>query len=122
MCSAMNERVALPLVRSSPSLIRKMTRPFLSWDQRPFGLYASADLGLIAYESEALEGMILDEALILEIVRPGTGDPLPEGEVGEVVITTFNADYPLIRFGTGDLSAVLRGTTPRWRDRDAAYR
>ncbi len=74
--------------------------------------YASADLGLIAYESEALEGMILDEALILEIVRPGTGDPVPEGEVGEVVVTTFNADYPLVRFGTGDLSAVLRGTSP----------
>lgn len=74
--------------------------------------YASADLGLIAYESEALEGMILDEALILEIVRPGTGDPLPEGEVGEVVITSFNPDYPLIRFGTGDLSAVLPGASP----------
>jgi len=74
--------------------------------------YASADLGLIAYESEALEGMILDEELILEIVRPGTGDPVPEGEVGEVVITTFNADYPLVRFGTGDLSAVLGGTSP----------
>src|SRR5258705_328483 len=74
--------------------------------------YASADLGLIAYESEALEGMILDEELILEIVRPGTGDPVPEGEVGEVVITTFNADYPLIRFGTGDLSAVLPGISP----------
>ncbi|HEY7674842.1 MAG TPA: AMP-binding protein [Burkholderiales bacterium] len=74
--------------------------------------YASADLGLIAYESDALEGMILDEGLILEIVRPGTGDPLPEGEVGEIVITTFNPDYPLIRFGTGDLSAVLPGTSP----------
>jgi len=74
--------------------------------------YASADLGLIAYESEALEGMILDEALILEIVRPGTGDPVAEGEVGEVVITSFNADYPLIRFGTGDLSAVLPGASP----------
>ena len=74
--------------------------------------YASADLGLIAYESEALEGMILDEALILEIVRPGTGEPVPEGEVGEVVITTFNPDYPLIRFGTGDLSAVLPGISP----------
>src|SRR5947208_8494579 len=74
--------------------------------------YASADLGLIAYESEALEGMILDEELILEIVRPGTGDPVPEGEVGEVVITTFNADYPLVRFGTGDLSAVLLGQSP----------
>jgi phenylacetate-CoA ligase len=74
--------------------------------------YASADLGLIAYESEALEGMILDEDLILEIVRPGTGDPVPEGEVGEVVITTFNPDYPLIRFGTGDLSAILPGRSP----------
>ena len=74
--------------------------------------YASADLGLIAYESEAMEGMILDEALVLEIVRPGTGDPVPEGEVGEVVITSFNADYPLIRFGTGDLSAVMPGASP----------
>jgi len=74
--------------------------------------YASADLGLIAYESEALEGMILDEGLILEIVRPGTGEPVSEGEVGEVVVTTFNADYPLIRFGTGDLSAVLPGVSP----------
>ncbi|HEY6240257.1 MAG TPA: AMP-binding protein [Burkholderiales bacterium] len=74
--------------------------------------YASADLGLIAYESEALEGMILDEALILEIVRAGTGDPVTEGEVGEVVVTGFNPDYPLIRFGTGDLSAVLPGTSP----------
>jgi phenylacetate-CoA ligase len=74
--------------------------------------YASADLGLIAYESEALEGMILNEGLILEIVRPGTGDPVSDGEVGEVVVTTFNADYPLIRFGTGDLSAVLPGASP----------
>jgi len=74
--------------------------------------YASADLGLIAYESEALEGMILDEGLILEIVRVGTGEPAPEGEIGEVVITTFNRDYPLIRFGTGDLSAVLPGPSP----------
>lgn len=74
--------------------------------------YASADLGLIAYESEARDGMILDEQVILEIVRPGTGDPVPEGEVGEVVITTFNRDYPLIRFATGDLSAVLPGVSP----------
>jgi phenylacetate-CoA ligase len=71
--------------------------------------YASADLGLIAYESEALEGMILDEGLLLEIVRVGTGEPVEDGEVGEVVVTSFNRDYPLIRFGTGDLSAVLRG-------------
>jgi len=79
--------------------------------------YASADLGLIAYESlmpdgAVNEGMILEEALILEIVRPGTGDPVPAGEVGEVVITTFNRDYPLIRFATGDLSAVLPGASP----------
>ena len=74
--------------------------------------YASADLGMIAYESEALEGMILEEQLILEIVRIGTGEPLAEGEVGEVVITSLNPDYPLIRFGTGDLSAVLPGTSP----------
>jgi len=74
--------------------------------------YATADLGLIAYESEAIEGMILDEGLILEIVRPGTGEPVPEGEVGEVVITSFNPDYPLIRFGTGDLSAILPGQSP----------
>ena len=79
--------------------------------------YASADLGLIAYESlmpdgAVNEGMILEEARILEIVRPGTGDPLPAGEVGEVVITTFNRDYPLIRFATGDLSAVLPGASP----------
>src|SRR5690349_17192960 len=77
--------------------------------------YASADLGLIAYESEALEGMILDEELILEIVRVGTGEPLPPGEIGEVVVTTLNPDYPLIRFGTGDLSAVLPGACPTGR-------
>jgi phenylacetate-CoA ligase len=79
--------------------------------------YASADLGLIAYESLmpdgiVNDGMILDEGLLLEIVRPGTGDPLPPGEVGEVVITSFNRDYPLIRFGTGDLSAALPGASP----------
>ena len=74
--------------------------------------YASADLGLIAYESAAREGMILDESLILEIVRPGTGDPVAEGEVGEVVVTTFTPEYPLIRFGTGDLSALLPGASP----------
>ena len=80
-------------------------------------MYGSADLGLIAYESlgpdgAPCEGMILEEALILEIVRPGTGDPVAPGEVGEVVITTLNKDYPLIRFGTGDLSAVLPGKSP----------
>ncbi len=74
--------------------------------------YATADLGLIAYESEAKEGLILDEEVIVELVRPGTGDLVAEGEVGEVVVTAFNPDYPLIRFGTGDLSAVLPGISP----------
>jgi phenylacetate-CoA ligase len=71
--------------------------------------YGTADVGLIAYESRAMEGMIVDEGVVLEIVRPGTGDPVPDGEVGEVVVTTFNPVYPLIRFATGDLSAVLPG-------------
>ena len=74
--------------------------------------YATADLGSIAYESAADDGMIVDEHLIVEIVRPGTGDPVPAGEVGEVVVTTLNPDYPLIRFATGDLSAVLAGDSP----------
>lgn len=77
--------------------------------------YATADLGLIAYETSAREGLVLDEGVIVEIVRPGTGDPVPEGEVGELVVTTLNPDYPLIRFGTGDLSAVLTGTCPTGR-------
>jgi phenylacetate-CoA ligase len=74
--------------------------------------YATADLGMIAYESEAEAGLILDEDLILEIVRPGTGDPVSPGEVGEVVITSFNPEYPLIRFATGDLSAIQPGISP----------
>jgi len=74
--------------------------------------YGTAELGNIAYESEAIEGMILDEDLILEIVRPGTGEPVMDGEVGEVVVTNFNAEYPMIRLGTGDLSAVLPGPSP----------
>lgn len=74
--------------------------------------YATADLGMIAYESEAEEGLVLDEGVLLEIVRPGTGDPVAAGEVGEVVVTSFNPDYPLIRFATGDLSAVLPGVSP----------
>jgi len=77
--------------------------------------YATADLGLIAYETEAREGLVIDEGVIVEIVRPGTGDPVTEGEVGELVVTTLNPDYPLIRFGTGDLSAVLPGHCPTGR-------
>ena len=74
--------------------------------------YGTADLGLIAYETEAHEGLVVDEGIILELVQPGTGDPVAEGEVGEVVITTLTADYPLIRFATGDLSAILPGESP----------
>ena len=74
--------------------------------------YATADLGVIAYESEAREGMIVNEDFIVEIVRPGTNEPVAAGEVGEVVVTTFNPVYPLIRFGTGDLSALMPGTSP----------
>ena len=74
--------------------------------------YATADLGNIAYESPAMEGMIIDEGVIVEIVRPGTGDPVAPGEVGEVVVTTLNPDYPLIRFATGDLSAIMAGQSP----------
>ena len=74
--------------------------------------YGTADLGMVAYESEAMEGMIIDEELILEIVRPGTNEPVTAGEVGEVVITNFSPVYPMIRFGTGDLSAVLPGSSP----------
>lgn len=74
--------------------------------------YATADLGNIAYESTAQDGMIVDEGVIVEIVRPGTGDPVAPGEVGEVVVTTLNPDYPLIRFATGDLSAVMEGQSP----------
>ncbi len=74
--------------------------------------YATADLGSIAYESEALDGMIVDEGVLVEIVTPGTGNPVKEGDVGEVLVTSLNPDYPLIRFATGDLSAILPGQSP----------
>lgn len=77
--------------------------------------YATADLGLIAYETASREGMVVDEGVILEIVRPGTGDPVAAGEVGEVVVTTLSPGYPLVRFGTGDLSAILPGDDPTGR-------
>jgi phenylacetate-CoA ligase len=77
-----------------------------------FQTYATADVGVIAYESSALDGMIVEEGVIVEIVQPGTGDPLPPGEVGEVVVTCFNRDYPMIRLATGDLSAVMEGISP----------
>ena len=74
--------------------------------------YAVAETGVIAYETSAGAGMVVNEHLLIEIVRPGTGEPVPDGEVGEVVVTTFNADYPMIRLATGDLSAVMAGTSP----------
>ncbi len=77
--------------------------------------YATADVGVVAYETAAREGLVLDEGVIVEIVRPGTGDPVPDGEVGELVVTVLNPDYPLVRFGTGDLSAVLPGPCPTGR-------
>ncbi len=74
--------------------------------------YATADLGVVAYESAAMDGMIVDEGVLVEIVRPGSGDPVPDGEVGEVVVTSLNPDYPMFRFATGDLSALLPGASP----------
>ncbi len=88
---------------------------FSSQGVEVYQCYATADLGLIAYETLSREGLVLDEGVIVEIVRPGTGDPVPDGEVGELVVTTLNPHYPLIRFGTGDLSAVLPGPCPTGR-------
>ena len=109
-------QVALPSLRtaslSGEALFPAQKALFAARGIAAYQSYGTADLGLIAYESAAREGMILGEDLILEIVRPGTGDPVEPGEVGEVVVTSFNAEYPLIRFGTGDLSALLPGASP----------
>jgi phenylacetate-CoA ligase len=88
---------------------------FLERGLHVYQSYATADLGLIAYETSSREGMVIDEGVVVEIVRPGNGDPVGPGEVGEVVVTTLNPAYPLIRFGTGDLSAVLPGQDPTGR-------
>lgn len=77
-----------------------------------FQAYGSADLGMVAYETDGRDGLVINENVILEIVRPGTNNPVPDGEVGEVVVTTLNPDYPLVRFGTGDLSAIMPGWSP----------
>ena len=111
--------VALPSVKKAlvsgeafpPSLRDWMTAQGV----HAYQCYATADVGLIAYETSARQGLVLDEGVIVEIVRPGTGDPVAEGEVGELVITSLNPDYPLIRFGTGDLSAILAGSCPTGR-------
>jgi len=111
--------LALPALRKA-SLGGEAFPPALRDALRARGIegyqsYGTADLGLIAYETAAREGLVLDEGVIVEIVRPGGGEPLPEGEVGEVVVTTLNPDYPLVRFGTGDLSAILPGRCPTGR-------
>jgi len=111
--------VALPSVRKALVSGEAFPPSLRDWMRArgvdAYQCYATADVGLIAYETAAREGLVLDEGVIVEIVRPGTGDPVPEGEVGELVITTLNPDYPLIRFGTGDLSAILPGTCPTGR-------
>ena len=107
--------VELSLTRalvSGGALFPSLRKTYMDRGIQTLQCYATADVGLIAYESPAMEGMIVDEGVIVEIVRPGTGDPVPEGEVGEVVVTTLNPDYPLIRFATGDMSAVLPGESP----------
>jgi phenylacetate-CoA ligase len=81
-------------------------------DLGAYQCYATSDIGLIAYETEARDGLVIDEGVLVEVVRPGTGQPVPVGEVGELVVTTFNPDYPLIRFATGDLSAIMPGMSP----------
>jgi phenylacetate-CoA ligase len=105
-------RKALVSGEALPAALRER---FTAHGIAAYQCYATADLGLIAYETPAREGLVIDEGVIVEIVRPGTGDPVADGEVGEVVVTTLNADYPLIRFGTGDLSAVLPGPCPTGR-------
>ncbi|WP_345796860.1 AMP-binding protein [Castellaniella sp. MT123] len=108
--------VALPSVRRALFSGEAYPPSLQAWFQargiQGFQAYGSADLGMVAYETEARDGLVVNEDLILEIVRPGTGQPVSEGEVGEVVVTTFNPDYPLVRFGTGDLSALMPGVSP----------
>jgi phenylacetate-CoA ligase len=111
--------VALPSVRKAmfggeayPPSLRDW---FTARGVAGYQCYATADVGSIAYETSARDGLVVDEGVIVEIVRPGTGDPVAQGEVGELVVTTFNPVYPLIRFGTGDLSALLPGHCPTGR-------
>ncbi len=111
--------LALPALRKAsvggeafPAALRDLLR---ARGIEAYQSYGTADLGLIAYETAAREGLVLDEGVIVEIVRPGSGEPVPDGEVGEVVVTTLNPDYPLVRFGTGDLSAILPGRCPTGR-------
>ena len=116
---ALETGVALPSLKKASVGGEAFTPSLRDWFAErgitAYQSYGTADLGLVAYETAAREGLVLDEGVIVEIVRPGTGDPVPAGEVGEVVVTTLNPAYPLIRFGTGDLSAVLPGPCPSGR-------
>ena len=109
---------ALPISKASvggeafPAALRDV---FTARGIHAYQSYGTADCGLIAYETPAREGLVIDEGVIVEIVRPGTGEPVADGEVGEVVVTVLNRDYPLVRFGTGDLSAILAGPCPTGR-------
>ncbi len=102
-------RVALVSGEALPPSLREEIREF---DVEVLQAYATADIGLIAYESSAMEGLIIDEGVILEIVQPGTGDPVAAGEVGEIVVSVLNPDYPLLRFATGDMSMLIDGPSP----------
>ena len=116
---AQEMRISLPSVTkallSAEAFPPSLRDWFLERGITGYQCYATADLGLIAYETSSREGLVLDEGVIVEIVRPGTGEPVADGEVGELVVTTLNPSYPLVRFGTGDLSAVLPGTCPTGR-------
>ena len=111
--------VALPMLKkalvSGEAFPPSLQSAFRERGVEAYQAYATADVGLIAFETAVRQGLVLDEGVIVEIVRPGTGDPVPDGEVGEVVVSVLNADYPLLRFGTGDLSAVLPGACPSGR-------
>ena len=109
--------IKLPSLRkalvSGEAFLAPHREALLARSIQAYQVYATADLGTVAYETRARAGLVVDEGVLVEIVRPGTGDPVQEGEVGEVVVTALtNTDYPLIRFGTGDLSAVLPGPSP----------
>ena len=112
------DELGLPLVSLKRALVSGEAFPpsLRDWlaerGVQGYQAYGSADLGMIAFETPAREGLVLGEDILVEIVRPGTGTPVPDGEVGEVVVTTLNPDYPLVRFGTGDLSAVMAGRSP----------
>ena len=99
-------------VVSGEALPEALRKEFKGHGMRVLQAYVTADLGLIAYESKAMEGLIVDDRIIVEIVRPGTGDPVTEGEIGEVIVTSLNREYPLIRFATGDLSSAMGGLSP----------